>query len=146
MQLCCQGQVLKTTLGKNEDSVVNKNISPNNIPTGKKVKSERRFSIDRIILSLPLWRNVPELVRTLHKIINSPYKATNIKTKGNKNNNPQTCYPCCGQLHCQQLLTSPYEALPIRLSNCIPPWTSQKNSKNHYKVSHGYHRQYIISC
>lgn len=36
------------------------------LPTGIKVKSEIRFSISLTILSRPLARKVPELVRTLH--------------------------------------------------------------------------------
>jgi len=36
------------------------------IPTGMKVKSAILFSIALTILSCPLWRNMPELVRTLH--------------------------------------------------------------------------------
>lgn len=37
------------------------------IPTGMKVKSAILFSMVRTILSCPLWRNVPELVRTLRR-------------------------------------------------------------------------------
>lgn len=35
------------------------------IPTGKNVKSDILFSIALMTLSRPLWRNMPELVRTL---------------------------------------------------------------------------------
>lgn len=39
------------------------------LPTGMKVKSASLFSMSLIILSWPLLRNIPELVRTLHKMI-----------------------------------------------------------------------------
>ena len=44
------------------------------VPTGMNVKSAILFSIALMILSRPLGRNVPELVRTLKTTKNRPFK------------------------------------------------------------------------
>lgn len=47
--------------------LVSQNKYPNHIPTGMNVKSAILFSMVWMILSCPLLRNMPELVRTLKK-------------------------------------------------------------------------------
>lgn len=43
------------------------------LPTGMKVKSAILFSMSLIVLSRPLARNVPELVRTLYEEVGASY-------------------------------------------------------------------------
>ena len=47
----------------------------NLIPTGMNVKSAILFSISLTILSCPLLRNIPELVRTLQIVMSSALDA-----------------------------------------------------------------------